>query len=267
MGLRFNTSSTYISRKPISIVEMHTCANATELAANAPSIQHVCGTEVEVCVGFYRADGTNSLKLDQDSAAGCPSITLHNCRRDPSSPPDVHLLPLPCITLGNDCSQHADCTSCLGSGCGWCSAGYSSEHACKAGGPSGPTCAVCGNATCGCDWHTETCPVTSATLQAADNKLNKTITVLETRERTWKELLANVANGALINLPNDTESYHCVLESELWSEHSAHVVLTIILSFVMVIIGGAVGVAMGKAGYWDMVFRRVSDPEGPMGDK
>ena len=263
IGLRFNTSTTYIAVKPVNVAGPLTCANASDLAAHAPSIQQVCGTLVEVCVGFYTPAGQNSLKLDEDSAAGCPTITLHNCRKEPLAPPDVHLLALPCVTLGNDCSQHTDCTSCVGGGCGWCSAGYSSEHACKAGGPSGPTCSVCGNATCGCDWHTETCPVTSATLQAADHRLNATITMLQDKERAQMELLANIASGQLITPPNDPESYHCVLESELWSEHTAHVVLTTVLSFVMVIVGGAIGVAVGKAGYWDVVFRR-GDSDGPM---
>ena len=60
----------------------------------------------QICVSFFDENGANTLKLDMDSAAGCPVVTLHNCRHGPLDPPDVHLLPLECFTLGNDCSQH-----------------------------------------------------------------------------------------------------------------------------------------------------------------
>jgi hypothetical protein len=59
----------------------------------------------------------------------------------------------------------ADCGSCIGGGCGWCTSGYATEHSCKGGDVHGPSCDVCGNKTCGCDWHVVTCPVSIADLQ------------------------------------------------------------------------------------------------------
>jgi len=116
IGLRFNTTKTYIMDKALDLRPPgHTCTTAEELSANAPGITQACGDQVQVrprrarcrmpechawgagachrahlplpcgrfgqvCVGFFNAAGTNTLKLDMDSAAGCPTLALQNCR-------------------------------------------------------------------------------------------------------------------------------------------------------------------------------------------
>eukprot|EP00291_Cryptomonas_curvata_P016149 CAMPEP_0172154870 /NCGR_PEP_ID=MMETSP1050-20130122/2289_1 /TAXON_ID=233186 /ORGANISM="Cryptomonas curvata, Strain CCAP979/52" /LENGTH=116 /DNA_ID=CAMNT_0012823663 /DNA_START=421 /DNA_END=767 /DNA_ORIENTATION=- len=72
-------------------------------------------------------------------------------------------LPLDCFDVGEDCSVHADCDSCIESGCGWCSAGFDSQHSCMAGGPAGPFCDTCGT-PCGCNWDYGRCPTPKAEL-------------------------------------------------------------------------------------------------------
>jgi hypothetical protein len=205
-------------------------------------------------VDFYNPQASNTLNLDKGSASGCPAITLHNCARNPSDPtlnPDIHLIPLDCFVLGNSCSQHSDCESCISSqGCGWCSAGYSNEHACKAKDfNNAPACDACGNAECGCDWHYITCPITASVLLKANQTLADTLGALIATDDQYSDLKAKVATGLAIYPPNDPQEYHCVLTHQLKEEYSAHVTLTTLLSLAMLLVGSIVGVILGKGGY------------------
>ena len=267
LGLRFNNSAAHITRQPLNLTGSGTCVNATVLAERAPELHQACGPDGILCIDFMNVGGLSSLTLDLDSAAGCPSISLHACSGESPEAGQGHQTPMPCFTLGSDCSQHTDCGACIGNGCGWCSAGYSAAHACKAGDPAGAACAVCGNETCGCDWHYSSCPVDADVLEAADARLNWTIAQTRDTQKRFDKLKAQVASGALIDPPNETGEFHCVLTSKIRQDSSAHTTLTALLGLAMALVGGVVGVVLGKAGYWDMIVtysRR--DDDAPMLD-
>jgi len=282
VGIRFDgdNSGELVTRRPINLVGDGTCVSLSGMSLLEESIEHVCGPAVDLCLGFVDDRGKNSLKLDLDSAAGCPLITFENCRRSTADGEIhvVHLLPLPCFLLGNECMQHTDCASCIGNGCGWCATGFSDEHACKAGSAEGPTCGQCGGKVCGCDWHFETCPVTTAVLRENEARLNITLDKLEHAQQLLNSTLNLVKSGNMIQLdPSEQpmDGFQCTSTRELQSELSAHIVVTTLLSVLAVFVGSALGIALGKAGFMSTLsgqllakitpfVRRPRDPEGPI---
>uniref|UniRef100_A0A6T7MKB3 PSI domain-containing protein n=1 Tax=Hanusia phi TaxID=3032 RepID=A0A6T7MKB3_9CRYP len=244
--------------KPLDLSQLQTCATAQEMHST-PIITNVCGYNATICVDFMRS-GQNTLVVSEESLAGCPTIYIVDCFLGPTPLPPLPFQ-LDCFSFGNDCSKYSDCESCIKNGCGWCSAGYSNQHSCKPGNASGALCNDCGVPDCNCDWNFGMCPVPEADLEANEAKLNDTTWKLNSTSDSLNAMKSDVVNG---QLELDGRQYDCLATSTLARDSSSQTAILVVLAIVTALVGGCAGIAFGKAGYWDMIFRRRADDEGPM---
>eukprot|EP00960_Hanusia_phi_P037662 753053-Hanusia_phi.AAC.3 len=208
--------------------------------------------------------------VSEESLAGCPTIYIVDCFLGPTplpplpfqldckAFPSVNSCKLSCIrqvsplemiaqsirivnlasrmdvsAIARDV-ERADVTRRTG---GWCSAGYSNQHSCKPGNASGALCngeesvcrlehlklvffQDCGVPDCNCDWNFGMCPVPEADLEANEAKL------------FWLCSPSSLPSSEAAPGTNQEK------------------------------LGGTAEcscrIAFGKAGYWDMIFRRRS---------
>jgi len=250
-----------IFNKPLDVSELQTCATAQEMQ-EAPIIVHTCSNNAKICVDFMR-DGQNTLAISQESVSGCPTIYVVDCALGPNGSFPLPPLPfeLECFSFGDDCSKYSDCGSCIKNGCGWCSAGYSNQHSCKPGNAAGALCNDCGVPNCNCDWNFGKCPVPEVDMEANDAKMNQTIWKLNMTTESLQSMKSDVVDG---QLDLDGRQYDCLATSTIARDSSSQTAILVVLAIVTALVGGCAGIAFGKAGYWDLVFRRRGDDEGPM---
>mmetsp|Transcript_27794 Transcript_27794/g.68703 ORF Transcript_27794/g.68703 Transcript_27794/m.68703 type:complete len:298 (+) Transcript_27794:37-930(+) len=247
-GLRFaaqRPGGTYLFQQTLDMSSDEVCGTPGNFTGTA--VQLICGSQAKLCLTFMR-DGVNTLKVGPDFTSGCPSIKLEGCRLLTGQLPDI-VLPLDCFDEGSECSQYSSCDKCIEAGCGWCSAGYASDHACMPGDKYKPVCDVCGQGG-DCDWNFGSCPIPQDQLVRQERLLNQTRDELAKVSVAMSNLERDVRNG---KASLEGANYECAPEGTAASAAAAASALTAFMSFLMLFIGCGSGFFLNKRGFMDRV--------------
>mmetsp|Transcript_72530 Transcript_72530/g.151451 ORF Transcript_72530/g.151451 Transcript_72530/m.151451 type:complete len:364 (+) Transcript_72530:77-1168(+) len=256
LAVEWANSDTPIFNTPVDLMTRESCATGKNMSTS--TFPAFCGENVKVCVDFHNNgnDKNRTLRIGQEFVHGCPSITISDCYISGTFVPLPPLsLPLDCFTIGEDCGVFRGCNECLQNGCGWCNAGYTEGFRCMPGTNQGPSCnGECGSGECKCDWFFDECPMNRDKIKTNHQEINRTAEAVKTEQERLEKLKEGIRGEE--SFPLLGRVYECLPADEVRHEHSGHTAVAVGVSFATAFVGIVAGVFLGKAGYWDIIFRR-----------